>query len=427
MTGSFFKVTHQVTECKRIRRRSERTRTGVDLAPPDRHLKGHGDGKGPSVFLLTPSAMDVETRYSDGILVVQPTGNWTLDSPLPQFRDVLAEADLPGPISVVAFEGSRLEGWDSSLVTFLFEGIEYCRVHDVRVRTDTLPESLDRLVSLSQAVPEQDVEEEDEEDSILVRLGHWGMRVSDEVHGFVTFTGQVILSVLELLTFRAQMRWQAFGVALQSSTASALPIVTVISLLVGLIVAFLGAVVLQRFGADYYVSYLVSYGMLRELGALMTAIIMTGRTGAAYAAELGSMKITEEIDALKTLGISPINFLVTPRILAVVLAMPMLVVYADVIGILGGMSVAVTMLDLTTTQFFTGLLEPVVLGDAILGLVKAVVYGVIVGLAGCMRGLQTGDDASAVGDATTSAVVTGIVLIVLANAVIDWIAAVLQI
>lgn len=371
--------------------------------------------------------MDVETRYSDGILVVQPTGNWTLDSPLPQFRDVLAEKDLPGPIAVVAFEGSRLEDWDSSLVTFLFEGVEYCRVHDVRVRTDTLPESLDRLVSLSQAVPEQDVEEEDEEDSILVRLGHWGMRVSDEVHGFVTFTGQVILSVLELITFRAQMRWQTFGVALQSSTASALPIVTVISLLVGLIVAFLGAVVLQRFGADYYVSYLVSYGMLRELGALMTAIIMTGRTGAAYAAELGSMKITEEIDALKTLGISPINFLVTPRILAVVLAMPMLVVYADVIGILGGMSVAVTMLDLTTTQFFTGLLEPVVLGDAILGLVKAVVYGVIVGLAGCMRGLQTGDDASAVGDATTSAVVTGIILIVLANAVIDWIAAVLQI
>jgi phospholipid/cholesterol/gamma-HCH transport system permease protein len=216
-------------------------------------------------------------------------------------------------------------------------------------------------------------------------------------------------------------------VALQSSTSSALPIVTIISLLVGLIIAFLGAVVLQRFGADYYVSYLVSYGMLRELGALMTAIIMTGRTGAAYAAEIGSMKITEEIDALETLGISPINFLVTPRILAVVCAMPLLTVYADAIGIVGGLSVAVTMLDLTPTQFMTGLLEPVVLADALIGVFKAIVYGVIIGLAGCMRGLQTGDDASAVGDATTSAVVTGIILIVFANAVIDWMAAVLQI
>jgi phospholipid/cholesterol/gamma-HCH transport system permease protein len=203
--------------------------------------------------------------------------------------------------------------------------------------------------------------------------------------------------------------------------------VTVISLLVGLIIAFLGAVVLRRFGADYYVSYLVSYGMLRELGALMTAIIMTGRTGAAFAAEIGSMKIAEEIDALKTLGISPIDFLVTPRMLAIVIAMPLLTVYADLLGILGGLAVATTMLDLSYTQFLTGLLEPVVLADALVGIVKSVVYGGIIGIAGCMRGMQTGNDASAVGQATTSAVVTGIILIVLANAVIDWMAAVLQV
>ncbi|PSQ74132.1 MAG: ABC transporter permease, partial [Bacteroidetes bacterium QH_9_64_21] len=193
------------------------------------------------------------------------------------------------------------------------------------------------------------------------------------------------------------------------------------------IISFLGAVVLRRFGADYFVSYLVSYGMLREMGALMTAIIMTGRTGAAFAAELGSMKVGEEIDALETFGISPIDFLVTPRVLAVILALPLLTIYADVLGILGGMSVAVTMLDLSVTQFFTGLLEPVVLSDALVGLFKAVVYGSIIGVAGCMRGLQTGDDASAVGNATTSAVVTGIILIVLANAVIDWGAALLQV
>jgi phospholipid/cholesterol/gamma-HCH transport system permease protein len=282
-------------------------------------------------------------------------------------------------------------------------------------------------VSLSQAVPEQETRKDPGPEALLPRIGHYTLDVYDEVVDFVRFTGRAVLSLGDLLTARARMRWGTFGVALEKNTARALPIVTVISLLVGLILSFLGAVVLRRFGADYYVSYLVSYGMLRELGALMTAIIMTGRTGAAYAAEIGSMKITEEIDALETLGISPINFLVTPRLLAIVVAMPMLVVYADVIGIVGGLAVAVTMLDLTATQFMTGLLEPVVLADGLIGIVKAVVYGVIIGLAGCMRGMQTGDDASAVGDATTSAVVTGIILIVLANAVIDWMAAVLQI
>lgn len=371
--------------------------------------------------------MQVETRYADDTLVLAPGGDWTLKSPLPDVRAVVADADVPGSVSALAFDVSELGDWDSSLVTFLFEAADYGRAHDLEVQTDTLPTALERLVALSQAVPEEDTSRDSETPSVLARLGHWGLDVYDEVHAFVTFLGRSTRSLGAVLTGRGRMRWRTFGGALQSSTASALPIVTVISLLVGLIVAFLGAVVLQRFGADYFVSYLVSYGMLRELGALMTGIIMTGRTGAAFAAELGSVKVNEEIDALETFSISPIDFLVTPRILAVVLALPLLTLYADALGILGGMTVAVTMLDLTTTQFFTGLLEPVVLSDALVGLFKAVVYGGIIGLAGCMRGLQTGDDASAVGQATTSAVVTGIILIVFANAVIDWAAAVLQV
>ena len=369
--------------------------------------------------------MQVDTRYSDGTLIVQPTGDWTINRPLPDIQSVVVGAAPSSPVTAVAFDTSELDDWDSSLVTFLFETAEYGRTHDLEVQTDTLPPSLARLVSLSQAVPEQETRSEDQP-SVLARLGHWGMDAYDEVLDVITFTGKIVRSLLGLLTTRVKMRWRSFGVALQSSTASALPIVTIISLLVGLIIAFLGAVVLRRFGAEYYVSYLVSYGMLRELGALMTAIIMTGRTGAAFAAELGSMKVGEEIDALETFGISPIDFLVTPRVLAITLALPLLTLYADAIGIVGGMAVAVTMFDLTTTQFLTGLLEPVVLSDALIGIGKAVVYGGIIGLAGCMRGLRTGDDASAVGRATTSAVVTGIILIVLANAVIDWAAAVLQ-
>jgi len=373
--------------------------------------------------------MQVDAHYTDETLVVQLVGDWTIGGSLPSIQDVVGDAERVDSVSMtaVAFETDRLGTWDSSLVTFLFEVAEFGREHGLDVQTDTLPTALARLLALSQAVPEQDTADEEASPSLLARLGRWALTVYDEILDILAFTGRATKSLVGLLTFQVRMRWRTFGLALQSSTSSALPIVTVISLLVGLIIAFLGAVVLRRFGADYYVSYLVSYGMLRELGALMTAIIMTGRTGAAFAAELGSMKIAEEIDALKTLGISPIDFLVTPRLVAIVCAMPLLTVYADVLGILGGMSVATTMLDLTYTQFLTGLLEPVVLTDAVIGIFKAVVYGAIIGLSGCMRGMQTGGDASAVGTATTSAVVTGILLIVFANAVIDWGAAVLQV
>jgi phospholipid/cholesterol/gamma-HCH transport system permease protein len=185
--------------------------------------------------------------------------------------------------------------------------------------------------------------------------------------------------------------------------------------------------VLRRFGAGYYASYLVGYGMLREMGALMTGIIMAGRAGAGFAAELGSMKITEEIDALTTLGISPIDHLVLPRVLGLFVMMPLLVVYADVVGIAGGMGVSLALLDLTPTQFTHGLLTAVELSDTLLGVFKATIYGVLIGMAGCMKGLRTGSDAGAVGRSATSAVVVGITCIIVANAVVDWLAALLQI
>jgi len=369
--------------------------------------------------------MKVKTEISDTTLVVRPMGDWTLERGLPDAPDAVMPPATE--VRTVAFDTAELGTWDSSLVTFLFEVVEYGRKHELEVQTETLPGALQRLLTLSQAVPEADTDTDAEPDTMLARLGQWGLQAYEEALDFIRFTGEVVLSTVGIATRRVQMQWRTFGVTFQSSSASALAIVTVISFLVGLILSFLGTVVLQRFGADYFVSYLVSYGMLRELGALMTAIIMTGRTGAAFAAELGSMNVNEEIDALETFGISSIDFLVTPRVLAVTLALPLLTLYADVIGIVGGLSVAVVMLDLTVTQFMTGLLEPVVLADGLIGLFKGVVYGGIIGLTGCMRGMQSGDDASAVGAATTSAVVTGIILIVLANAIIDWVAAVLQI
>jgi phospholipid/cholesterol/gamma-HCH transport system permease protein len=260
----------------------------------------------------------------------------------------------------------------------------------------------------------------------LAQLGVAGIALWDDAHAALTFTGNVALGVAGLARGRVRMRWRDFWVVVQSTGSAALPIVTLIALLMGIIIAFLGVVVLERFGAGYYASYLVGYGMLREMGALMTGIIMAGRTGAAFAAEIGSMKITEELDAYSVLGISPVEHLVLPRVLGVFVMLPLLVIYADLVGILGGMGVAVAMLDLSGGQFITGLLTAVELSDALLGVVKGTIFGVVIGLAGCLRGMQTGSDASAVGRSATSAVVLGITLIIMANTIIDWIAALLH-
>ena len=211
--------------------------------------------------------------------------------------------------------------------------------------------------------------------------------------------------------------WESAG-AEWTCSAEALPIVSLISLLVGLIFAFVGAVQLVMFGAQIYVASLVGIAMVRVMGAIMTGIIMAGRTGAAFAAQLGTMQVNEEIDALKTMGVSPMEFLVLPRMLALVLMMPMLCLYADLMGIHGGMIVGVGMLDLGVVEYFNMTKASVRIQDFWIGLFHSAVFGVLVALAGCLRGMQCGRSASAVGNAATSAVVTGIVAIVLATAVI---------
>jgi phospholipid/cholesterol/gamma-HCH transport system permease protein len=280
---------------------------------------------------------------------------------------------------------------------------------------------------LSRAVPEQEVHRGEGEASLLTRLGKGTLTAYEGCLAMVTFTGEVVDGFVRLILFRVRLRWRDFWVVVQSNSSGALPIVTLIAFLVGAIIAFLGAVVLRRFGAGYYVSYLVGYGMLREMGALMTAIIMAGRTGAAFAAELGTMKITEEIDALRTLGISPVDHLVLPRVLGLFVMMPLLTIYAGFVGITGGMVVAVSLLDVTVVQFIGGLQTALTLGDGLLGVFKGTVFGLIIGLSGCMKGMQAGNDAGAVGRAATSAVVMGITLIIVATAVIDWLAVLLEV
>lgn len=362
-----------------------------------------------------------------GTLLVLVDGAWLLTNAPPHLEDVLADGPRGGTRATrMAFDARALTDWDSSLLIFLQQCEAFAEQHRLELDTSGLPEQLPRLLRLARAVPERNEEQEPPAPSIVETVGLAAIGAARGAMEAVRFTGEVAIATGQVIRRRVHMRWREFWVVVQDNSAGALPIVTLIALLVGIIIAFLGVVVLKRFGAGYYVSYLVGFGMLREMGALMTGIIMAGRTGAAFAAELGSMKITEEIDAFVTLGIAPVDHLVMPRLLGLLVMMPLLTIYADFVGIMGGMLVSVSMLDLSMKQFIGGMLTAVTLSDALLGVLKGFIFGYIVGLAGCMKGLSTGSDAGAVGRAATSAVVLGITLIILANAIVDWLAALVE-
>jgi phospholipid/cholesterol/gamma-HCH transport system permease protein len=243
----------------------------------------------------------------------------------------------------------------------------------------------------------------------------------------LSFIGDVTIAFIRLLQGKAQYRRSDLWLTVESCGGQALSIVTLISFLVGLILAFIGAIQLKLFGAEIYVANLVGIAMVRLMASIMTGIVMAGRTGGAFAAQLGTMQVNQEIDALKTLGISPMEFLVLPRMLALALMMPLLSLYANVVGILGGMLVGVGMLDLNFVQYYHQTAGAVRMWDLWIGLFCSAVFGVIVALAGCMRGMECGRSASAVGDAATSAVVTAIVGIIVATALITIVCNVLGI
>jgi phospholipid/cholesterol/gamma-HCH transport system permease protein len=234
----------------------------------------------------------------------------------------------------------------------------------------------------------------------------------------LAFVGEVLIALARTVTGRTRFRTSEILTVFQQVGPDALMIVTLISFLVGTILGFVGLVQLEAFGADIYVANLVAIAMIREMGGMMTGIIMAGRTGAAFAAQLGTMQVNEEIAAFRTVGISPVEFLVLPRILALIVAVPLLTIYANVVGMVGGSVVSGALSEVTLPQYFAQTSDAATLTDWAGGLFKATVYGIIIAIAGCMRGMQSSKSAASVGDAATSAVVLSITLIILAEAVL---------
>jgi phospholipid/cholesterol/gamma-HCH transport system permease protein len=347
------------------------------------------------------------------------SGAWMLGEALPSEETLREEIASGPPVRRLAFEAGGLGRWDSALLTFLIKVREICSSSGVQIEDAGLPEGARRLLKLASAVPERKgARKEAGKEPLLARIGG---EAFDFVHGaseMFAFIGEASLAVLKLVSGRARFRRSDLLLFLEESGAQALPIVSLICGLVGLILAFVGAVQLRMFGAQVYVADLVGIAMVRVMGAIMTGIIMAGRTGASFAAQLGTMQVNEEIDALQTLGISPMEFLVLPRMIALAVMMPLLCLYADVMGILGGLIVGVAMLGISPVTYLAETQAAVSLTNLWIGLFHSAVFGVLVALAGCLRGMQCGRSASAVGYAATSAVVTGIVSIIVSTAVI---------
>jgi phospholipid/cholesterol/gamma-HCH transport system permease protein len=355
-------------------------------------------------------------RTSDGTLVVRVAGPWHIGKDLPSAALLTRDLDAhPGAPKQLSFDAAELTHWDSGLLAFLTQTSETCRERGIVQNRAGLPAGLKRLLELAEAVPEKKgTRSGAAKVAFFERVGNVTIGYGLSISEFTAFLGELTIAFGKLIRGKARYRTVDLLEVIQDCGVNAVGIVTLIAFLVGVILAFMGAVQLSQFGASIYVADLVGIGMVREMGAMMTAIIMSGRTGAAFAAKLGTMKVTQEIDALTTMGISPLEFLVLPRTLALVLMMPLLCLFADFVGILGGMFVGVGMLDLSAGSYMRETISTLTLLNLFGGLLKATFYGMLIAIAGCLRGFQCGNSSSAVGDAATQAVVMSIVMVVAA-------------
>ncbi len=358
-------------------------------------------------------------RESDTTVRVKLGGDWHIQDGLQDPGPDVRHLQSPPGLRTLVFDGHDLGQWDSALVAYLLALSTEAQHHQLDTTYRSMPEGAVRLLALARAIPAREgMTTNGRRPDLAERLGTHVISTSERLLTFVTFFGESLLSFKRFVLGQSVYRRRDLFNLLHNCGPSSLGIITLISVLIGMILAFVGAVQLEKFGASIFVASLVGLAMAREMAAMMTAIIMAGRTGAAFAAQLGSMQVNEEVDALKTMGVDPIDFLVLPRMLALILMVPLLTAYANLMGILGGALVSTTMLDLTSSMYFEQMINTVPLVHFLIGLFKSIIFAVLIALSGCYMGINSGRSATAVGQATTAAVVVGIVLIIVFDSLV---------
>ncbi len=358
-----------------------------------------------------PTTARADASREGETLVLRLGGDWRVTETHPVWSELMVGAR---PERVV-LHADGLGTWDSSLALFLSAARVWSARHGVALVEEGLPKEAGRLADLLVSKPA--AVKPTGLPNLVTGVGETTVKLWSEAKDLAQLVGECVFSAGRFFRGQAQFRWRDCFSEMQQCGAMALPIVGLISFLVGVIMAYQGAVQLRQFGADIYVADLVGLSVVREMGPMMAAIVLAGRTGAAFAATLGNMQANEEIDALETLGVSPVDFLVMPRITALFLMMPLLALYSNCLGILGGLVVTSSILDIPASLYWVETKSIIDLSDLSTGLIKAATFGLIIGLSACLRGLQAERSATGAGQAATAAVVTSTLLIIVTDSI----------
>lgn len=354
----------------------------------------------------------VAAEQSAGAILLKVGGTWRLTASFPDPDKIMPETKAPGEVRVLP---EALDEWDSSLPLFLLRVRAWCRERQVGLNLEALPSTLKRLFRLILASEEQaPVSQTHRPEPKPLSLA--ARRLVSEWKNSTQFIGECAIGAMEVPTDPRQFHWKSFFMEMVDAGPRALPIIGLLSFLIGITFAFESSIQLARFGLQNYVVQGIGGAVLRQIGPLIAAVLLAGRTGAAFAAHIANMKLSGEIDALEMLGVSPVNFLVLPRLIALILMLPLITLYSDALGLLGGMAIAVLKINITAVEFLHKLQHAVSMLDIEVGVIKSLVFAVIIGLAGTLRGLQSERSSDGVGHAVTSAVVTGIASIIVADA-----------
>ena len=327
-------------------------------------------------------------------------------------------SEVVANIDEISFNFRNSDGWNSVVAAEIYEVLQAAKNKNIKIIWDNLPKDWVRMIKLALEVDRNPSKEKKDNMSALEKIGEWGIEQWQSMVSVGVFLRNATAALGRFLMGKSVMRRIDFDLALEDCGYKAVGIVCLISFMVGLILAFVGALQLKMFGAQIYVASLVAVGMIRIMGAIMTGVIMAGRTGASYAATIGTMKVNEEIDALKTMGLNENEFLVLPRVLSLVVAMPILTMIADIVGILGGAFVAVLALDISPVQYWNYSVAAFGLKNFWVGIFHGFVYAFIIAVTGCYYGINCDRDADGVGKATTKSVVTSIVIMVVVTGVL---------
>ncbi len=324
-------------------------------------------------------------------------------------------------IKTIVLDGKDIKKWDSCLVVIIFKLIKISKERQININFDELPKNLKSLIMLAFSVDRKPNNAIEKEKNFFEDIGNNFLNSLNSCKKGLLFLKVSLISIKNFIFSKTVMRKDDFFLSLEDCSYKAVPIVSLISFMVGLILAFVGSIQLKAFGAEIYVASLVSIAMVRIMGAVMTGIIMAGRTGANYAATIGTMQVNEEIDALKTMGIPVVDFLLLPRILSLNITMPFLTLLSNIIGIIGGASVGIFMLNIPPQKYYQMSVNVLDLNNFLIGIFHGLVFGIIIALCGCYYGINCGKDADGVGKATTKSVVSSIVWIIISTGIITLI------